>query len=739
MPKLAIEITANSSSYTQATEQVRRESKRMVAQIREDATEARHGLHLVTEEIGIEMPRALQGWIAKVPAVREAMSAAFNTIAVLALINVLVEAGRKVAEFVEKQREAAEKNQEAWAKITQSVNQGNDALQVANDRLVLSIAKFEKKPTNGLKLAIDEAIQSANQLGVKLNEDIAKIGQVLKGQQVGVMGRLLGSARTDDLTGHAHNLSTRLEGIDEEGREKLEGLRTRKASQVELDKAQREIDEQRQQAINEERKWAQGQLASAHQSQEQRQKSMSTVSGLAQPSALAFAAAAEAHPDQTKRIEQLSHYSAGLGSMSDFNQLSIENRDLTGQNAVAEAQAHNRDLAKQAAEKAKQAREKAQKAFGDMIEIMVVGNKAEIEQAQRVLSEVEAYWASLQRGNDEFDRMRQEADRAATRLYIEGVQSKIQTQRDVVPAAQKQLQSVERTSSGRVAMGQESEGQRVSEVHNAIVAEVHESIAALLKVLDLLTSIGKGASAEAEKVRDEIVATEQQGLEQLQELHAQYSRQIQEKWLNALSGVNGQVAAWATGSKTNWSGMFRGEASGYAQSALRTGERAILNGLGVGGKADGSQSNPFYVKDADGAKGKSAVSGSAGSVAGGLLGKLNDSNFLGGLMGGKLFGAGSFFGKIGSSLGGLALGGDALMSGVYDVGEQGPERVYLPAGSHVASHQPSSSQTTLHIDARGTDPSLTRANFERAIANTHRQAVSDAMHAQSEYSRRVPH
>ena len=98
-------------------------------------------------------------------------------------------------------------------------------------------------------------------------------------------------------------------------------------------------------------------------------------------------------------------------------------------------------------------------------------------------------------------------------------------------------------------------------------------------------------------------------------------------------------------------------------------------------------------------------------------------------------GLGSIFGKV---LGGFASGGDVLTSGVYDVGEVGTERVYLPQGSHVVPHsQMGGGAPTYNIDARGTDPAVTAQHTRAAMAATHASAVATAQHNIAERQRRT--
>ena len=186
-----------------------------------------------------------------------------------------------------------------------------------------------------------------------------------------------------------------------------------------------------------------------------------------------------------------------------------------------------------------------------------------------------------------------------------------------------------------------------------------------------------------------------------------------------------------TGQKTNFSGVFEGAAQGLAKTSLQTVESSVIKGLGLGGghaKADGYH---MWVDNLPGAAG--STSGAAGKAAGGLLGMLNDSNWASSLFGGKLFGAGSFFG------GHFATGGDVMGGVPIDVGELGPERFVPPSnGRIVPTKDLQSSPSIGYIDARGTDPALTRENFVRALQATHPQAVGDAQRSMAGRARRRP-
>lgn len=120
--------------------------------------------------------------------------------------------------------------------------------------------------------------------------------------------------------------------------------------------------------------------------------------------------------------------------------------------------------------------------------------------------------------------------------------------------------------------------------------------------------------------------------------------------------------------------------------------------------------------------------------AGGLMGAMNNSDFFGGLFGGRLFGAGGVFG------GGHALGGATPANVPIPVGELGPE-IFTPAvpGAITSNRDMRASGGGVHmtIDARGTDPSLTRENFQRALGMVYRKSVADASHGVMDKVRRT--
>jgi hypothetical protein len=76
-------------------------------------TEARGTLTLLGDEIGVHIPRHLQTFIAQIPGVGTALNAAFSSVAVLALLEVLIRAIEKIQEW----RQHLEDSRIAWLAV----------------------------------------------------------------------------------------------------------------------------------------------------------------------------------------------------------------------------------------------------------------------------------------------------------------------------------------------------------------------------------------------------------------------------------------------------------------------------------------------------------------------------------------------------------------------------------------------------------------------------------------------
>jgi hypothetical protein len=156
-------------------------------------------------------------------------------------------------------------------------------------------------------------------------------------------------------------------------------------------------------------------------------------------------------------------------------------------------------------------------------------------------------------------------------------------------------------------------------------------------------------------------------------------------------------------------------------------------GAGISGLSDFSKLGSGYP-EIFGPNGQTSGSSAAG-ITGGLLGRLNNSNWAGNLFGGKLFGPG------GMLYGGhFAAGGDVMAGVPIDVGEIGPERfVPYANGRIIPNSQLTKNAPNIHIDARySNDPAQTQVAVHRAMRAYYPQSVAASSAAQKDMAARRP-
>jgi hypothetical protein len=145
--------------------------------------------------------RAIEQFTSKVLGLGGAFQAIFPAIGAFAVGEALV---RGVAEFVDKLQNAllaSERLAGGFRNIAVESQSTNDALRVANDKLEDSIAKLERKPFNGIKLAIDEAVLSADKLGESLSRDQSKLFEFVKSSALTGIGGFIQRIATGEGSG----------------------------------------------------------------------------------------------------------------------------------------------------------------------------------------------------------------------------------------------------------------------------------------------------------------------------------------------------------------------------------------------------------------------------------------------------------------------------------------------------------------------------------------------------------
>jgi hypothetical protein len=146
---------------------------------RESMYEARGEAGLLGEAFGIHLPRHVRSFVAELPGVGTALSAAFQATAVLFLISALVEGIQKIVEWAEH----GEKMRQAWEKAALelenlTIKQGDHtkSLELANLKLDDQFAKLEGRPDrNKLAEALLETSIAADNLAAAFAKDFEKM------------------------------------------------------------------------------------------------------------------------------------------------------------------------------------------------------------------------------------------------------------------------------------------------------------------------------------------------------------------------------------------------------------------------------------------------------------------------------------------------------------------------------------------------------------------------------------
>ena len=159
-----------------------KEMKEAMAETRASVTEAKASIALLGEEIGVHLDRHLRGFVAKLPGVAPLMSAAFSAVAIVGVGVAIVEAGKKLYDFYEKEQRAAHEAGRAIQDLAGSLHLANLEHEVRLAKMDEEIAKLEHKPGDGLKTALAEARAEAFKLGEELRKDVEEARKLIDGK-----------------------------------------------------------------------------------------------------------------------------------------------------------------------------------------------------------------------------------------------------------------------------------------------------------------------------------------------------------------------------------------------------------------------------------------------------------------------------------------------------------------------------------------------------------------------------
>jgi hypothetical protein len=791
--EVKVVFTAETTTWSAALDKAQRQldalkgATRSAGELtRKEMGEARGSIALMGEEFGIHLPRHVRSFVAELPGVASAMSAAFNAVAIFAIADAIFKAGEKVVEFAEKTENAARKNEAAWREAGESLKSSNAELLLASTRLESQIARLEHKPENKVAEAMAEAAVEAEHLEQRLDGVLKRYEDLLKVQAPGMMSEIVGQAGTSYeqtmLREHQRHMGdqTTVAGQAQESESFRRSLLTRA----------NELD-----ALKNGRTSYNDADGNAHKIDPYR----------------------FGNPSYGKEIEAVQVMQGVQGAEST-------NIGLV-QRLEADRDQYGKDQAHKAAEDAeKQAAQKSIEAAGEQLEAIkarsTLTSKAEADFWQHLAStaiegstlytaaikranaaragdlkqsqaELGQYWVQQAHDQDRARTADDQIDAAVDATFtaegrrIEAAQKKMeQSALEAFKLAEQSQRAAEQIQEERikldVAMGRLSkyEGARqLQSLHDQSFADWSKAAADFrAQFPDLRTpgaaeaigqygkqSLQDGAAVDAASALGGLRKNAMELAIEFTDVSA-IAKNLLVQSLQSFNDTIVKILSSRDGMQGmhEWRQMGSGMVQTIGKDALQYGEGSILKMLlGKDPSAKlGTKGNPMHtiVENAGGGSG----SGGGGGLGGGILGYLNNADWSTKGWMGDLFGAGGLFGgaaadaltagagagvdigsEIASEFGGLAAladGGPTPANMPILVGEEGPE-VFNPStsGRIIPHSEIGGGSPKVYVDARGAeDPAATEARVHRAMGAYLPHMGSMARNAVSDDARRTP-
>ena len=150
-------------------------------------SEARGTVGLLGEDIGLRLPRHLQTFLAELPGVAPVMASAFSAVAVVTLIEKVVEFIGKSAEY----KETLAQQSRATFESATAVAEFAEKLQLTNLKLEDQIRVLQKLPTkNGIVIAMQDGIDKTNELIKVIDKAIQEESKLLESSKQGEFSKI---------------------------------------------------------------------------------------------------------------------------------------------------------------------------------------------------------------------------------------------------------------------------------------------------------------------------------------------------------------------------------------------------------------------------------------------------------------------------------------------------------------------------------------------------------------------
>lgn len=195
---LQVDLVANTASFTGPLDKAGQDAKKSARTIQDgfngmDFADARGGLMLIDDLIGVRLPRHATSFISQIPGFQTAFAAMFP----VAVAGVAIKAAVDFAESLKKQREELERSKAETLDTVLALSKHADALQLNSLRLQDNFDKLSHKlPQNGIVIAMAEGKRAVDDLIVEFDKALSKMDKLFEGQRQSIWSRLFGGGDT---------------------------------------------------------------------------------------------------------------------------------------------------------------------------------------------------------------------------------------------------------------------------------------------------------------------------------------------------------------------------------------------------------------------------------------------------------------------------------------------------------------------------------------------------------------
>lgn len=806
-PRVSVTITADSTGYTAAVNKAKGQliefgqvSKKVSHGTITDVQAISGGLRTIDGSIQNNI-RSAERYLASIKGVGAAFQLIYPGIGLIAVGALVARGVTELTNFIKKTREAGAEFQRSFQEIENASRLSNDELAKTNINLENQIAKLTGKHENVLAAELIEARIEADHLADSAAAAAKQIKDLLDKNKAGILSNIfLNKGVTTDVFGNLTNFQNLKDQARQDQSDALH-----RGDKTGTDAAQKQYE----QLLKNERAYIQDQIKlrtsfidETYQGVKVRQ-SYVAEHGNQDTNLTALRAAQNLNYDQSDRIAEDAQNHKDSGKLKGIED------------------------AKNYADKARQAQEKAAREMKQRMDDQLATAKQDhlvsvAEEAQYWVSAL----AAVKGGSEPMFALRLEINKRLAELGQEQRKNLERFQGFKLPESVKTEQPFDiKTAAGdtKEQVTAQEEAALATAKQNAEYAEAVLRIKEAAGEISKLDAAQQLASIHAKEYVDQVAAIQgsidfwqtapdspernkhlddarrrigtlgaenhitgmqdkdaidshnafgawHDALNQFVQESRDTASQFVNIWTPAVASVNEEIVKILStrhnyGVRREFGNIGAGIFSGVAKTGLQKAEGSVMSALGFGGKPDGTQSKPLFIKDVDKAAGAAAsAGGKIGGWLNGILGKVfghggtsvsksNDPGiaskavgFLGGLaskafgaMGGSSASDGDFDGFYSGQ--GFADGGMPPVGMASLVGENGPE-LFVPhtAGTVVPNHMLGGGGIHFHpgaIDARGaSDPAAVEAAVQRGIRKAIPTNAAAAIHAQHEMQQR---